>query len=113
VDHGGLFVGPCGPELVEGVLEVVGFEGLAVGLAEHLHLVLEAGSHGSSGDSSRGGCGGVVGGWCPGWGRGEASKFFHSVLLSIVWPAERRHNINTIHIELFSGLPCELITTMS
>ena len=58
MDHGGLFVGPCGPELVEGVLELVGFEGLAVGLPEHLHLVLEAGSHGSFGDSSHGGCGG-------------------------------------------------------
>ncbi len=37
-----------------------GFGGLAVGLAERLHLVLEAGSHGSSGGSSRGGCGGGV-----------------------------------------------------
>ena len=67
MNHGGLFVGPCGVELVEGVLEFVGFEGLAVGLAEHLHLFLEAGSHASSGDSSHGGCGGGVGvdKWCP------------------------------------------------
>lgn len=67
MDHGGLFVGPCGVELVEGVLEFVGFEGLAVGLAEHLHLFLEAGSHASFGDSSHGGCGGGVGvdKWCP------------------------------------------------
>jgi len=45
-----------------------------VGLAEHLRLVLEAGSHGFSGGSSHGGCGSGVGGWCPGWGRGEARE---------------------------------------
>jgi len=61
VDHGGLLVGPCGPELVEGVLELVGLEGGPVGLAEHLHLVLEAGSHASFDDSSHG-IGGGVGG---------------------------------------------------
>ncbi len=47
MDHGGLLVGPWGVGLVEGVLEFVGFRGLAVGLAEHLLLVLEAGFHGS------------------------------------------------------------------
>ena len=70
MDHGGLFVGSCGVELVGGVLELVGFEGLAVGFAEHFHFVLEASSHGSFGGSSHGGCGGGVGEWCPGWGSG-------------------------------------------
>ena len=44
--------------LASGFLLSVFFEGLAVGFAEHFHFVLEAGSHGSFGDSSHGGCGG-------------------------------------------------------
>jgi len=44
---GGLLVGPCGPELVEGVLELVLLEGGPEGLPEHHHLFLEAGSHAS------------------------------------------------------------------